>query len=320
MCCCGFQVEHVVNSSDSQSEALRKEIRALKETICDVEAERNRARDATRAAEEQGRQLQSAAQFTERSLIVADIVIRKERCATAFRAWAGYLADERSLRDSTVAREKAVADAVDAAVRAVDADKQQELLMCSREWEQRLESQAAALHARHLQQAREWSDMASEDVLATSCLWCNRTCDRLAANERLWAYVLAISGVSTPLVLWRGSVFGFCVCRARLESQMTRLSSQFSVEKHNLIEAYEARLATAESGRQALVTSFMEEAAAERQNLLQEHAVTLEMAREDYQLLMFALLMPSSRCGPHSVQYPASPPRKTGSVKRNWPR
>jgi hypothetical protein len=186
-CCSHTQVEHVVSSSESQLEVLRKEIRVLKQSICELEAEKLRALDAVSSAQDQGRQLQSAAQFTERSLIVADIVIRKERCATAFRAWCRFFQNARFERDATVAHEKAIADAVDAALDAAAAQRQQELQECNRSWEQRMALEIDSVRTQHAQVAREWSGMANEDVLATSSLWCHIARSQLASNEQLWA-------------------------------------------------------------------------------------------------------------------------------------
>lgn len=56
------------------------------------------------------------------------------------------------------------------------------------------------------------------------------------------------------------------------------MSAAHDVERAQLVASYEQRLRAAEDGRKTLITSFMDEAAAERDQLLREQEAAVESA------------------------------------------
>ena len=81
------QVENVLVTSDSHQEATRHELRRTQGQLADTTSELAKTRQELMHTRDGLTQLQKQAQFTERSLIVAEKVITRERQAAMFQRW-----------------------------------------------------------------------------------------------------------------------------------------------------------------------------------------------------------------------------------------
>lgn len=183
------QMADIMQSSDGQLEQLRHEIRSLKAALSDVENDRDKVKVAVTQAREQTGQLQDAAQFTEKCLIVAETVIRRERCAAAFRAWENFVIDRH------VQRAAAQANAASMEARISEVIEEQTEMYVKQQED--LRRQLADDHSHALEeQHRRWIafgeeqvTMACEDGLGALVRLCAVANSRHANTEQLWMCV-----------------------------------------------------------------------------------------------------------------------------------
>lgn len=84
------------------------------------------------------------------------------------------------------------------------------------------------------------------------------------------------------ILLCKNNVF---LCRRTLQETVAQLTAEHEAQIASMNASYATQLAAAEANRQFVVTSFVEETAAEREQLLQRMADEVEHAGETAQYL-----------------------------------
>ena len=182
-----------MHSSDKQLDELREQLKAVQDRLVDAEGERDRAKNHVEQGAEETRQLQKQAQYTERCLIVSEIVMKKVHYGATFRAWRRYVAEQRFLRDTRSSQDTAVHAAVAQAIEKVAGEYEDRITELHAERDAR---EAAAVRAAEAELSKHFSEllgMAQEDGDSAVARLCNIASIRINDIQREWRWVVLVA-------------------------------------------------------------------------------------------------------------------------------